>query len=222
MSFCYEYPHPAVTTDVVVFTVREERLSVLLVQRANAPFAGQWALPGGFVEPGESLEQGALRELLEETGLSGVYLEQLYTFGQPDRDPRERIISVAYIALAPAELLAPVAASDAQAVGWFWLDELPEPAFDHRDIIALAQQRLRAKLDYSTLAFKLLPESFTLGELQRVYEVIRGEVLDKRNFRKFMRSLNVLEESGSTRRAGQHKPARLYRLSQPGQLHYIR
>jgi 8-oxo-dGTP diphosphatase len=213
MAFCYDYAHPAVTTDVVVFTVRDDRLVVLLIQRAHAPFAHCWALPGGFIEPHESLEQGALRELKEETGLADVYLEQLYTFGQPNRDPRERVISVAYIALAPIEQLMPVAASDAVAVRWFDLNDLPQLAFDHRDIILLAHQRLRAKLDYSTLAFHLLDTTFTFGELQQVYEVIRGAALDKRNFRKLMRGLNWLEETGKTRRVGQHKPAKLYRLA---------
>jgi 8-oxo-dGTP diphosphatase len=222
MAFCYDYPHPAVTADVVVFTVREERLAVLLIQRAQAPYAHYWALPGGFIEPDENLEQGALRELFEETGLTNVYLEQLYTFGKPDRDPRERIISVAYIALGPIERLAPVAASDATAVGWFDLDDLPPLAFDHQDILHLAHQRLRAKLDYSTLAFHLLETSFTFGELQQVYELIRGTTIDKRNFRKLMHALNWLEETGKTRRVGQHKPAKLYRLAVSSPLNPIR
>ena len=123
--------------------------------------------------------------------MTGVYLEQLYTFGKPDRDPRERIISVAYYALAPSELLTPVAGSDAAAVAWFELDALPSLAFDHRDVIAMAQQRLRAKLDYSTVAFGFMQPEFTLGELQKVYETIRGEALDKRNFRKHILALGL-------------------------------
>ena len=213
MPHCYDYPRPAVTTDIVVFTLRHERLSVLLIRRAHEPFAGAWALPGGFVEPGETLEQGALRELQEETGLTQVYLEQLYTFGEPERDPRGRVISVAYLALAPWEALQPVAASDAAALDWFDVAQLPPLAFDHRDILSLAHARLRAKMSYSTLAFRLLPEIFTFHELQRVYEIIKEQALDKRNFRKFIRSLHVLQETGERRRGGAHKPAMLYRLT---------
>lgn len=221
-TFCYEYPHPAVTTDIALFTIIEDKLAILLIRRRSQPFQGGWALPGGFVDPDECLEDCALRELAEETGITGVFLEQLYTFGKPDRDPRERIISVAYYALAPAEILSPIAGSDAAEVRWFTFDALPELAFDHRDVIELAQQRLRAKLDYSTVAFSLMAETFTLGELQKVYEIIRGESLDKRNFRKYILSLNVLAESGATQQGCNHRPAKLYRLAQPGTLHYIR
>lgn len=220
--YCYDYPHPAVTTDIALFTIRDERLAVLLVRRAAEPYKGCWALPGGFVEPNECLEDGALRELAEETGVTGVYLEQLYTFGKPDRDPRERIISVAYYALAPSELLTPVAGSDAAAVAWFDLDALPALAFDHDEVIALAQQRLRAKLDYSTVAFGFMQPEFTLGELQKVYETIRGEALDKRNFRKHMLALGLLAETGTSRRVGSHRPAKLYCVEHPGAVLYIK
>ena len=220
--YCYDYPHPAVTTDIALFTIRDERLAVLLVRRAAEPYKDCWALPGGFVEPNECLEDGALRELAEETGVTGVYLEQLYTFGKPDRDPRERIISVAYYALAPSELLTPVAGSDAAAVAWFDLDALPALAFDHDEVIALAQQRLRAKLDYSTVAFGFMQPEFTLGELQKVYETIRGEALDKRNFRKHMLALGLLAETGTSRRVGSHRPAKLYCVEHPGAVLYIK
>jgi 8-oxo-dGTP diphosphatase len=220
--YCYDYPHPAVTTDIALFTIRDERLAVLLIRRGADPFKDCWALPGGFVEPNECLEDGALRELAEETGVTGVYLEQLYTFGKPDRDPRERIISVAYYALAPSELLTPVAGSDAAAVTWFELDALPSLAFDHHDVIALAQQRLRAKLDYSTVAFGFMQPEFTLGELQKVYETIRGEALDKRNFRKHILALGLLSETGTSRRVGSHRPAKLYCVEHPGAVLYIK
>lgn len=222
MPHCYDYPRPAVTTDVVVFTLRHERLSVLLIRRAREPYADAWALPGGFIEPDETLEQGALRELQEETGLTHVYLEQLYTFGEPERDPRGRVISVAYLALAPWEELQPVAASDAAALDWFDVAQLPPLAFDHQDILLLAHARLRAKLSYSTLAFKLLPEIFTFHELQRVYEIIKEQTLDKRNFRKFIRSLNVLQETGDRRRNGAHKPAMLYQLTDSAVVYHDR
>ena len=220
--FCYDYPHPAVTTDIALFTIREERLAVLLIRRRAAPFQGCWALPGGFVEMNECLEDCALRELAEETGVTGVYLEQLYTFGKPDRDPRERIISVTYYALAPSEILSPVAGSDAAEVAWFAMDALPELAFDHREVIALAQQRLRAKLDYSTVAFGFMQQEFTLGELQKVYETIRGEALDKRNFRKHILALDLISETGTSRRVGSHRPAKLYRVLHPGAVLYIK
>ena len=172
---CYDFPHPAVTADVVIFTIRDRKLKILLIRRAGDPYRGAWALPGGFVEPDEGLDQAAARELEEETGVTGVYLEQLYTFGEPKRDPRERVITVAYYALIPSERLRLKAADDAEAVGWFAMDDLPALAFDHADIVAMAHQRLVAKLDYSTIAFAFMPERFTLTELQEVYEIIRQE-----------------------------------------------
>lgn len=184
-KYCYDYPHPAVTTDVVIFTIREQRLKLLLVKRKGEPYQGKWALPGGFVATDESLRQCAERELEEETGVSGVYLEQLYTFGDPDRDPRERVITVAYYALIPSDAIEIRAATDAEAVGWFAMDDLPKLAFDHNKIVQKAKQRLVAKLDYSTLAFQFMPKEFTLTELQEVYETILEEEVDKRNFRKW-------------------------------------
>jgi 8-oxo-dGTP diphosphatase len=221
-NYCYAYPHPAVTTDIVIFTILEERLKLLLIQRGNAPFRGFWSLPGGFVEPDESLDACAARELEEETGVAGVYLEQLYTFGVPDRDPRERVISVAYYALVPADSVRIRAASDASEVGWFDLSELPPLAFDHEEIVALAQSRLKAKLSYSTIAFQFMPDRFTLGDLQRVYETILGEKLDKRNFRKWMQQLGRIMETGELRRNGGRRPARLYRAIHPDRVEIIR
>jgi 8-oxo-dGTP diphosphatase len=221
-NYCYAYPHPAVTTDIVIFTILEERLKLLLIQRGNAPFRGFWSLPGGFVEPDESLDACAARELEEETGVAGVYLEQLYTFGVPDRDPRERVISVAYYALVPADSVRIRAASDASQVGWFDLGELPPLAFDHEEIVALGQSRLKAKLSYSTIAFQFMPDRFTLGDLQRVYETILGEKLDKRNFRKWMQQLGRIMETGELRRNGGRRPARLYRAIHPDRVEIIR
>lgn len=218
----YEYPHPAVTTDIVIFTLQDDGLKVLLIQRGNDPYQGRWALPGGFVEIDEGLDAAAIRELREETGVSGVYLEQLYTFGKPDRDPRERVISVAYYALVPIDVLQLRADSDAKNVGWFSCNQLPEPAFDHRQIVELARKRLASKLDYSTIATQLMPSQFTLGELQRVYEIIQGSTLDKRNFRKRILTLGCIEETGESRRDGKHRPARLYRLKSPGTVEFIK
>jgi 8-oxo-dGTP diphosphatase len=216
------YPHPAVTTDIVIFTIRMQKLELLLIKRSGPPHKGKWALPGGFVNPDEDLECCALRELEEETGIAGVYLEQLYTFGKPQRDPRERVISVAYYALVPSDTLQVRAASDAAEVAWFPFDALPQLAFDHQEIVAVAHQRLAAKLDYSTIAFQFMPEKFTLGELQAVYEIARGEALDKRNFRKWILALDRIEETGETRREGNHRPAKLYRAKSRGKVEIIR
>jgi 8-oxo-dGTP diphosphatase len=221
-NYSYRYPHPAVSTDVVVFTIDAGQLKLLLVRRANAPFQDMWALPGGFLDIDEDLAACALRELEEETGVRGVYLEQLYTFGRPDRDPRERVISVAYFALVPIDRLSPRAASDAAEVGWFAFNHLPALAFDHADIIAMAHRRLVAKLDYSTIAFQFLPATFTLSELQQVYETLRNSPLDKRNFRKRMLALDCLEETGRLRRSGSHRPAREYRLTDREQVAIIK
>ncbi|MEN8179261.1 MAG: NUDIX domain-containing protein [Pseudomonadota bacterium] len=209
-TYCYAYPHPAVTTDVVLFTLKDEQLQILLIQRAAEPFQGIWALPGGFLEIDETPEACAIRELEEETGIGGVYLEQLYTFGNPGRDPRERVISVAHYALAPSDRLNPRAASDARDVSWHPINSLPELAFDHAEIIKLAHQRLVSKLDYSTLAFQFLEAEFTLSELQAVFEIILNERLDKRNFRKRMLSMGLLEETGDYSRSGSHRPAKTY------------
>lgn len=212
MAYEYEYPHPAVTVDVVIFTVRSDELKVLLIKRALEPFIGQWALPGGFVAMEESLLDAARRELREETGVDAAYLEQLYTFGEPKRDPRERVISVAYYALMPSDALEIKAASDAEGVGWFGIDDLPRLAFDHPTILEMALQRLAAKLDYSTIAFQLMPEEFTMPELRHLYELITREELDARNFAKRILALNVIEPTGQDRRDGAHRPAKLYRV----------
>ena len=222
MTYTYENPHPAVTTDVVIFTLAADSLNVLLVRRANPPFQNQWALPGGFVEISEDLEVCALRELEEETGVTGVFLEQLYTFGAPQRDPRERVITVAYYALVPMDRLHLRAASDAREVAWFRCDALPELAFDHAGIVRMAQQRLCAKLQYSTLALQLMPGRFTLGELQHVYEIILGGPQDKRNFRKRVLAYDCIEDTGTVRRNGNHRPARLYTVKSPGEVRIIR
>lgn len=222
MTFQYQYPHPAVTTDVAVFTLRDQQLQLLLIRRAEEPYKGQWALPGGFLEIDEDLDSCAKRELKEETGVEDLYLEQLYTFGRPDRDPRERVISVTYYALVPADKLDLSAGSDAAEASWFPLQALPPLAFDHEEIILLARERLAAKTHYSTIAFQLMPETFTLSELQAVYEILRNEKLDKRNFRKWVLSLRQLEETGGKRRNGNHRPAKIYRLIDPGRVQIIR
>ena len=198
----------SVAVDLVIFTVRDGSLQVLLIERGVPPYKGQWALPGGFVRERETLEDAARRELQEETGLDDVYLEQLYTFGDPDRDPRGRTIAVAYYALTPP---APVQAStDAATAAWHPAARPPKLAFDHARILRTGLERLRAKLGYSTVGFELLPRQFTLTELQALYEAILERPLDKRNFRKKILSLGVLKSEGQKRAAGAHRPARLY------------
>jgi 8-oxo-dGTP diphosphatase len=221
-QFCYQYPHPAVTTDMVVFSVREAELKLLLIQRKVAPYKGRWALPGGFVGIDEDIDTCAARELAEETGVKDAYLEQLCAFGEPKRDPRERVITIAYFALIPSEKIEIRAATDAAAVGWFAMDELPNLAFDHAKIVATAKQRLIDKLDSTTIAFQLLPKEFTLTELQEIYEIVREEALDKRNFRKWAMALEHVKETGKERRDGRHRPAKLYRLKRPGIVDAIR
>ena len=203
-----------VTVDVVIFTVREAALHVLLVRRGVPPYKGRWAIPGGFVQERESLDAAALRELREETGVRDVYLEQLYTFGDPGRDPRGRVITVAYYALLSADVAPPVAGTDAAEARWHPVAELPPLAFDHREILDYALERLRNKLEYTTVGFELLPAKFTLGELQRVYEAILGKTLDKRNFRKKIELLDVLTPLDEyVRTPGARRPARLYTFS---------
>jgi len=204
-------PHsqPSVTVDVVIFTLRSDDLQVLLVKRKAAPYAGRWAIPGGFVNRGEPLAAAARRELEDETGVRDVYLEQLYTFGDPKRDPRGHVITIAYIALVPAPL-AVRAGSDAADARWWSVRDLPALAFDHAHIIEYALTRLRYKLEYTAVGFQLLPAAFTLSELQKAYEIILGVPLDKRNFRRKILEAQIIEETGA-QRSGDGRPAMLYR-----------
>jgi 8-oxo-dGTP diphosphatase len=203
------------TVDIVIFTVREKRLQVLLIKRGVPPFQGVWAVPGGFVLQLESLEEAALRELREETGVDDVYLEQLYSFGDVGRDPRGRVVTVAYFALISADRSPPKAGTDAAEAKWFDMDSLPELAFDHARVLEYALERLRNKLEWTTVGFQLLPEKFTLTELQQVYEAILGKALDKRNFRRKLGLLKILQPLHEHQRDGVHRPARLYRFSAP-------
>lgn len=208
--YCYDYPRPMVTVDTVIFTVLDNDLKVLLVKRRYAPFQDQWAIPGGFVGMDESLEDAARRELYEETNVKDLYLEQLYTFGAPERDPRGRVISVSYFALISAEHRRLAAQTDSAEVAWFSVYQLPKLAFDHAEIVDYALKRLRYKLDYTSVGFQLLPKKFTLTELQRIYEIILHKKLDKRNFRKKVLSLGLLEPLEETKMEGPHRPAKLY------------
>lgn len=198
-----------VTTDIVIFTLEEGRLKVLLVKRKNPPFKGQWAFPGGFVEQDEDLMEAARRELKEETGVSGVFFEQLFTFGEVGRDPRGRVVTVAYVALMSSHALKPKAASDAMEVTLFPASAPPRLAFDHKKILEYALVRLRNKIDYTNVVWSLLPQKFTLREIQEVYESIWGKRVDKRNFRKKILSLGLLKPLPAVRK-GRQRPAQLY------------
>ena len=201
-----------VTVDIVIFTVRDRTLEVLLVKRGVPPFQGQRAIPGGFIHDEESLEDAALRELYEEAGVRNVFLEQLYSFGDPQRDPRGRVITVAYYALIASDDLSLVAGADAAEAGWFHVQSLPPLAFDHKRILDYAVERLRNKLEYTTVGFELLPQKFTLSELQAVYEAILGRQLDKRNFRRKIALLGILKPLREWQRTGR-KPAQFFRFA---------
>lgn len=207
-----KYPRPSVTVDCVVFGLDEARLKVLLIERALAPFEGHWALPGGFVRTDETLDQAARRELAEETGVHPAYLEQLYTFGALNRDPRRRVISVAYFALVKLSDHQIQAATDARAAQWFDADEPPTLAFDHNEILTVALNRLRAKVRYQPIGFDLLPQRFTLTMLQQLYEIVLGHALDKRNFRKKIKGMGVVVPLEEFQRGVAHRAARLYRF----------
>jgi ADP-ribose pyrophosphatase YjhB (NUDIX family) len=198
-----------VAVDIVIFTIQSGELQVLLVKRGIPPFEGQFAIPGGFVLENESLDQAARRELKEETGVADVYLEQLYSFGEPGRDPRGRVISVAYFALIASDRSPLRPGSDAADAQWWPIRQLPALAFDHRAILDYSLQRLRNKLEYTTVGFQLLPARFTLTELQEVYQAILDKKLDKRNFRRKLALLKVLRATREYRHGGR-RPARLY------------
>jgi 8-oxo-dGTP diphosphatase len=198
--------------DCVVFGLDDTALKVLLIQRKVPPFQGGWALPGGFVLPDESIDAAAARELAEETGLQGIFLEQLYTFGAIDRDPRDRVVSVAYYALVNlwAQALNPT--TDAEQAAWFEMRDLPPLAFDHDQILQMALTRLRGKIRYAPIGFELLPQKFTLSQLQRLYELILAMPLDKRNFRKKILKMRLLTELDEYQTNVSHRAARFYQF----------
>ncbi|MDP6354258.1 MAG: NUDIX domain-containing protein [Planctomycetota bacterium] len=212
MPHTYEYPRPALTVDCAVFGLDDEDLKVILIQRDLDPFQGRWALPGGFVEMDETLENAALRELEEETGIRNVFLEQLYTFGEPNRDPRGRVITVAYYALVNLRDHRIHAATDARDAAWFSVSDIPPLAFDHEEVLECALNRLEGKVRYAPIGFELLPRKFTLTQLQHLYERILERELDKRNFRKKILSMDLLIELDEIEKGVAHRAARLYRF----------
>lgn len=206
------YEQPAVTVDLVIFTVNDDTLKVMLVKRAEEPFADRWSIPGGFLKVSESLEEAAQRVLEEKAGVENVYVEQLYTFGDPDRDPRARVITVTYFALIPWKDLIPPPSDKVTDLMWAPINRLPKLAFDHKMIVEYAVKRLRAKASYSNIVYGLMPRQFRLSELQRMYEIIINGKLDKRNFRKRMLATGLLQETGRKDTAGAHRPAMLYKF----------
>lgn len=206
-----KYEKPAVTVDIVIFTIQDNDLKVLLVKRDIEPFKNKWALPGGFIKMHESLEESAKRELKEETGVSDVYLEQLYTFGDPTRDPRGRVITVSYMALINSHNLNLKASSDVSEAEWFSVKKTPNLAFDHLEIFNYALKRLSWKFEYTTVAFSLLPKEFTISQIQSMYETVFNKKFDKRNFAKKILSLGILKEEGIKKEVS-YRPPTLYSL----------
>ena len=216
MTFKYEYERPGLTVDCVVFglDLLEESLKVMLIERDVEPFRGEWAIPGGFVRSNETLMEAANRELAEETGIKDVFLEQLFTFGDPGRDPRGWVVSVAYYALVSPEKHRIVAATDARQAKWFRVDSLPAVPFDHAKILKTALNRLRGKLTYAPIGFELLPQKFTIKQLQKLYEIVLDQSLDNRNFRKKIFAMDVLKELDEIQQGVPHRAARLYRFDE--------
>ena len=209
--YCCKYPHPSVTTDCVIFGFDGAKLKVLLVQRGIEPYKGHWAFPGGFLKMDESAEEGALRELYEETGLEGAYIRQFHAFSAPDRDPRERVITIAYYALVKMHDVK--GGDDAADARWFALDEVPQLAFDHDMMLRMAEQALRQQIHFEPIGFELLPKEFTIRELQNLYEAILDIRFDRRNFYNKMKRLEILEQMDETVNPTQKKEAFLFRFN---------
>jgi 8-oxo-dGTP diphosphatase len=215
MPYTYEYPRPSLTVDCVVFGLdKDDLLKVMLIERNLSPFKGQWALPGGFVQLEETLEDAARRELWEETGIENVFLEQLHAFGEVDRDPRDRVVTIAYYALVNLWEYQIKAATDASNAAWFPITQLPPLAFDHDKILQVALQRLKDKVRYEPIGFELLPKKFTLSQLQKLYETVLGQTLDKRNFRKKILKMNLLVTLDETQKDVSHRAARFYEFDE--------
>lgn len=211
LKYCYKYPHPSVTTDCVIFGFDGTKLSVLLVKRGVEPYKGRWAFPGGFMNMDESAEEGALRELQEETGLKGAYIRQFHTFTAPERDPRERVITIAYYALVRMQEVT--GGDDADDARWFTLDEVPQLAFDHDQILRKAQKALRQQIHFEPIGFELLPEAFTIKELQNLYEAILDVHFDRRNFYNKMKRLEMLDAMNEKVNPSKKKEAILFRFN---------
>ncbi len=197
-TYTYEYPRPSVTTDCVIFGFDGERLNVLLIERGIEPFKGHWAFPGGFLKMDEAAEDGALRELQEETGMTGAYIEQFHTFSAPERDPRGRVISIAYYALVPMQEVK--GGDDAAKAQWFPVSEVPPLAFDHDYILRMAMKKLKERMHFEPVGFELLPEIFPMKSLQTLYEEVLEVKFDRRNFAKKILHYDLLTPVNETTR----------------------
>ncbi len=207
----HSFEKPSVTVDIVIFTIKENDLKILLVKRKINPFKDYWAIPGGFVRIHESLEEAAKRELEEETGVKNVYLEQLYSFGEPKRDPRGRVITIAYMALINSENIKLRATTDVSDAQWFSIKKIPHLAFDHKKILDYSLKRLKWKFEYTNVAFSLLPKKFAISQIQKIYEIVFDKKIDKRNFAKKIISIDILKEE-EIKRDVSHRPPMLYSL----------
>ncbi|TDT45342.1 8-oxo-dGTP diphosphatase [Maribacter spongiicola] len=207
------------SVDAVVFGYEAGNISILLIKRKYEPFKGKWAIPGGFVLDDESLEEAVERELKEETGIKINYLEQLYTFGKPNRDPRGRVVSIAYFGLIRPNAFKIYASTDAAQVQWFHIDELPELSFDHKEILDAAIKRLKAKITYEPLGFELLDNKFPFSDLEKLYSTLLGREVDRRNFRKKIIGLNVLDELDEKVSKGSGRPANLFQFNKKRYFH---
>lgn len=210
LKYSYEYPRPAVTTDCIIFGFDAGELKVLLVERGIEPFIGKWAFPGGFLHMDENADECARRELLEETGLQNVFIEQLFTFSDVDRDPRGRVITIAYYALVKLSDFNVQAGDDAKSANWFAISKVPPLAFDHDRILRVALNRLRGKIRYQPIGFELLPDKFTMPELQNLYETVLEVQLDRRNFRKKILDSGLLIDHQESVKGVPHKGAKYF------------
>jgi len=209
-----KYDFAVIASDIVIFTIRKNKLNVLLIKMQKEPYRhNYWATPGGLVRPDESVDESARRNLFEKTGVKNVYLEQLYTFGEIGRDPFGRVVSVAYFALIPSDNVRLKTTKEYGNVQWFGIANLPKLAYDHKEIIATAYERLQKKLEYSNIAYSLLPKKFPLSELQKTYEIILKRKLDKRNFRKKILSLDLVKKTNATESGRSNRPAALYEFA---------
>jgi 8-oxo-dGTP diphosphatase len=206
------YKSPSVTVDLVVMSIIDDELGVMLIKRKFAPYKDSWALPGGFVDINEDVDVAAYRELKEETGVDTAYLEQLYTFGKVGRDPRKRVITVAHFALIDYTKVQAIAGSDAKEVKWFKVSKLPTMAFDHKEIINKAVDRVRNKISYTNVGFELVPDTFTIPEIRKVFESVMGRELNPTNFRTKLLKLEILKETKEKRIQGKGQPAPVYTL----------
>jgi len=206
-------PNIRLSVDAVVFGYEAGTISVLLIKRKYEPFKSKWAIPGGFVLEEESLEEAVERELREETGIKIDYLEQLYTFGHPKRDPRSRVVSVAYFGLIKPSSFRIFASTDAEEAQWFKINELPSLSFDHDEILKLAITRLQGKITYEPIGFELLDTKFPFSDLEKLYTTLLGRAIDRRNFRKKILSLNVLDELDEKVSKGSGRPANLFKFN---------